>query len=152
MQIRILVYVLIILAKINYLKAYQGPYTLLTDYLLSSHDRNTPPEDKINVDYDIELVKILEVEELKQRISVFVYIVEQWTDLTLSWDSNNFSQIDRTWLPIDSIWIPDILVYNMLDHVNVLKDIRNPVEIYADGRVVHSYPAVYEVTCEIIIS
>ncbi|KAK6059819.1 hypothetical protein COOONC_02528, partial [Cooperia oncophora] len=45
---------------------------------------------------------------------VLVYVVEEWEDATLSWDPTNFSGLRVTWLPEEAIWVPDIIVFNML--------------------------------------
>jgi hypothetical protein len=42
----------------------------------SSFSRNAPPDSIIEVDYEIELVHIVGVDELKQRMTVVVYVVE----------------------------------------------------------------------------
>ncbi|VDK62698.1 unnamed protein product [Cylicostephanus goldi] len=64
--------------------------------------------------HEMELVHIISIDEVRQVIRVLVYVVEQWDDPTLSWDPTNFSGLRFTWLPEDSIWIPDIIVFNML--------------------------------------
>ena len=63
--------------------------------------------------YDMELVNIIQIDELKQHMKVLVYIVEEWTDPTLAWDPASFSGLNVTWLPEVSLWVPDIIVFNM---------------------------------------
>ncbi|VDM74460.1 unnamed protein product [Strongylus vulgaris] len=132
---------------------------------------SAPPDGVVNITHEMELVHIINVDELKQIIRVLVYVVEQWDDPTLSWDPTNFSGLRYTWLPEESIWIPDIIVFNMLvfvrfffqrkrkyelhmstirlDHQELLHSVRSPIRIEYNGRVTFSYPAIYSVMCRI---
>ncbi|KAL6724582.1 hypothetical protein Aduo_019460 [Ancylostoma duodenale] len=100
----------------------------------------------------MELVHIINVDEVKQTMRVLVYVVEEWEDPTLSWDPTNFSGLRVTWLPEDSIWIPDIIVFNMLDHQELLHSVRSPIRISHTGRITFSYPAIYSVMCRINVA
>lgn len=130
-------------------KEFLGPSKKLTKYLLSRHHSCAPPEDVVDVVYEVELVHILNIEEIKNTMTVLVYVEEQWYDKTLSWDPEEFSMVNTTWLPTEHIWIPDIIVFNMLEHLELLKNVRAPVQISSDGHVLRSYPAVYTVMCPI---
>uniref|UniRef100_A0A0K0F3Z4 Proton-gated ion channel subunit pbo-6 (inferred by orthology to a C. elegans protein) n=1 Tax=Strongyloides venezuelensis TaxID=75913 RepID=A0A0K0F3Z4_STRVS len=140
---------------LNFLSVYslQNPsnFASLTNYLQNKHNKISPPDNLIKVFIDIELVHINSIDELHQKMSAVVYMVEEWTDPSLSWDPSDFYGINHTWLPIESIWVPDIIIFNMLEYVNLLENIRMPVKIYFDGRVVYSYPALYTVMCHIEI-
>lgn len=61
----------------------------------------------------MELVHILGIDELKQTMTVLVYVDEKWKDPSLKWDPALFGGIQKTWLPIDKIWLPDIIIFNM---------------------------------------
>ncbi|VDL76071.1 unnamed protein product [Nippostrongylus brasiliensis] len=100
----------------------------------------------------MELVHIITVDELKQTMIVLVYIVEEWNDPTLTWDPTNFSGLRVTWLPEESIWVPDIIVFNMLDHQELLHSVRSPIRVHYTGKVTFSYPAIYSVMCRIGIA
>ncbi|CAI4227021.1 unnamed protein product [Auanema sp. JU1783] len=129
--------------------SYQGALNRLTRHLLAQHDKNAPPDGAVIVTHEMELVHILNIDELKQSMRVLVYIVEEWTDPSLSWDPASFSGVNITWLPEHSIWVPDILVFNMLDHQDLLHSVRSPIKVYHTGRVWFSYPAIYSVMCTI---
>ncbi|KAI1719421.1 tubulin-tyrosine ligase family domain-containing protein [Ditylenchus destructor] len=105
----------------------------LTEFLLSQHNRNAPPDAVVDVHYELELVHILGIDELKQTLTALVYVDERWIDPTLSWRPENFGGIKKTWLPMTTVWMPDIIVFNI------------------DGTVESSHPAVYTITCEINI-
>uniref|UniRef100_A0A183G2E3 Neur_chan_LBD domain-containing protein n=1 Tax=Heligmosomoides polygyrus TaxID=6339 RepID=A0A183G2E3_HELPZ len=123
----------------------------LTEYLFTRHNVNAPPDGLLDVHYEMELVHILGIDELKQTMTVLVYVDEKWNDPSLSWDPALFGGITKTWLPIGQIWVPDIIIFNMLHHEDLLSAVRAPVLIYPNGTVEASHPAVYTVTCEINI-
>ncbi|CAB3399038.1 unnamed protein product [Caenorhabditis bovis] len=128
-----------------------GSSKRLTEYLLSKHNPNAPPDGLLNVEYELELVHILGIDELKQTMTVLIYVDEHWNDPSLVWDPALFGGITKTWMPVDKIWIPDIIIFNMLAHEDLLSAIRAPVRIHYNGTVVASHPAVHTVSCEINI-
>lgn len=99
--------------------------------------RRAPPDGVVQITHEMELVHIITVDELKQTMRVLVYVIEvtaviylvalkillllhvsycshqEWEDATLSWDPTNFSGLRITWIPEESIWVPDIIVFNM---------------------------------------
>ncbi|CAJ0933582.1 unnamed protein product, partial [Mesorhabditis belari] len=130
---------------------YRGPSTLLTKFLQEQHVPSAPPDGVIIVNHEMELVHIIALDELKQTMRVLVYVVQEWNDPSLSWDPQNFANLTHTWLPINTVWIPDIIVFNMLEHSELLKAVRTPVKIEYTGRVTFTYPAIYAVMCELKI-
>ncbi|WKY09316.1 hypothetical protein Q1695_002015 [Nippostrongylus brasiliensis] len=128
-----------------------GSSKKLTEYLFTRHNVNAPPDGLLDVHYEMELVHILGIDELKQTMTVLVYVDEKWNDPSLSWDPALFGGITKTWLPITKIWVPDIIIFNMLHHEDLLSAVRAPALIYPNGTVEASHPAVYTVTCEINI-
>ncbi|UMM38379.1 hypothetical protein L5515_009821 [Caenorhabditis briggsae] len=133
-----------------------GSSKRLTEYLLSKHNHNAPPDGLLYVEYELELVHILGIDELKQTMTVLIYVDEHWIDPSLTWDPALFGGITKTWVPLDKIWVPDIIVFNMvksnrLAHEDLLSAVRAPARIYSNGTVVASHPAVHTVSCEINI-
>ena len=55
-----------------------GSSKRLTEYLLMNHDRNAPPDGVIDVYFELELVHILGIDELKQTMTALVYVDEVW--------------------------------------------------------------------------
>ncbi|PIO73610.1 Neurotransmitter-gated ion-channel ligand binding domain protein [Teladorsagia circumcincta] len=113
--------------------------------------RCAPPDGVVVITHEMELVHIHTVDELKQTMIVLVYVVEEWDDPTLSWDPTNFSGLRVTWLPEEAIWVPDIIVFNMLNHQELLHSVRSPIRVQYTGRVTFSYPAIYSVMCQIVV-
>lgn len=67
---------IVLVSLISALESYQGPSNRLTRYLLAQHQSASPPDGKIIVSHEIELVHIINVDELKQLMEVLVYIDE----------------------------------------------------------------------------
>ncbi|EPB66835.1 Neurotransmitter-gated ion-channel ligand binding domain protein, partial [Ancylostoma ceylanicum] len=86
----------------------------------------------------------------------YVSSFQKWTDPSLSWDPALFGNISKTWIPLSKIWVPDIIIFNMvrasrLQREDLLSAVRAPALIYPNGTVEASHPAVYTVSCEINI-
>uniref|UniRef100_A0A1I7YZ38 Neur_chan_LBD domain-containing protein n=1 Tax=Steinernema glaseri TaxID=37863 RepID=A0A1I7YZ38_9BILA len=128
-----------------------GSSKKLTEHLLGQHNMNAPPDGILDVHYEMELVHILGIDELKQTMTALVYVDEKWQDPSLSWNPEEFGGLTKTWLPMHRIWLPDIIIFNMLHHEDLLSKVRAPAMIYANGTVECSHPAVYTVSCEINI-
>uniref|UniRef100_A0AC34GRM0 Uncharacterized protein n=1 Tax=Panagrolaimus sp. ES5 TaxID=591445 RepID=A0AC34GRM0_9BILA len=121
----------------------------LTQHLMVQHERNAPPEDRVILTLDIDLVNILAVNEVKQRMTLQVFMYEEWFDSTLVWDPDDFGGIEQTWLPVDKIWISDVTVLNTMGFMNIMESIRTPAEVIYTGKVIRSYPALYSIACDI---
>uniref|UniRef100_A0A914XVI6 Neurotransmitter-gated ion-channel ligand-binding domain-containing protein n=1 Tax=Panagrolaimus superbus TaxID=310955 RepID=A0A914XVI6_9BILA len=121
----------------------------LTQHLMIQHERNAPPEDRVILTLDIDLVNILAVNEVKQRMTLQVFMCEEWFDSTLVWDPDDFGGIEQTWLPVDKIWISDVTVLNTMGFMNIMESIRTPAEVLFTGKVIRSYPALYSIACDI---
>ncbi|KAI6238396.1 hypothetical protein M3Y99_00690700 [Aphelenchoides fujianensis] len=126
----------------------------LTDFLLSQHSKEAPPDGLIVIEYELELVHILQIDELKQTLTALVYVDQRWTDPSLSWEPADFGGLNRTWLPVHAIWSADVMVVNLISSSRLHADdviSHSPALIYANGTVECTLPAVYTVSCEINI-
>ena len=74
---------------------------------------------------------------------------QKWEDKSLKWEPAEFSNVTVTWLPEEALWVPDLIVFNMLEHKELLHSVRSPVKVHFNGSVVFSYPAIYTVMCPI---
>ncbi|KAI6230154.1 hypothetical protein M3Y99_01093000 [Aphelenchoides fujianensis] len=125
----------------------------LTDFLLSQHSKEAPPDGLIVIEYELELVHILQIDELKQTLTALVYVDQRWTDPSLSWEPADFGGLNRTWLPVHAIWSADVMVVNLSSCSTACRRRHLPLARShlreRDGRV--HLPAVYTVSCEINI-
>ncbi|CAB3400274.1 unnamed protein product [Caenorhabditis bovis] len=131
---------------------YQGASSRLTNYLLEKHEKSSPPDGIIQVSHNIELVHIVALNELQQNMQVLVYVIEEWDDVSLSWKPHEFAGLTSTWLPENAVWVPDVIVFNTLEHKKLLDAVRAPIRVSSSGRVTYTYPAIYTVLCPIGIA
>ncbi|MFH4980510.1 hypothetical protein AB6A40_007219 [Gnathostoma spinigerum] len=74
----------------------------------------------------------------------------QWYDYRLTWDPQKWNNIYKLHVPTESIWIPDILLYNNADgepHITIMSDAL----VYYTGAVVWKPPSIYKSFCPIDI-
>uniref|UniRef100_A0AC34Q8Q8 Uncharacterized protein n=1 Tax=Panagrolaimus sp. JU765 TaxID=591449 RepID=A0AC34Q8Q8_9BILA len=128
-----------------------GSSKRLTEFLMATHNRYAPPDGIVDIKYELELVHILGIDELKQTMTALVYVDETWRDPSLSWNPRDFGGLTKTWLPMHKVWRPDLIVFNMLHHEDLLSSVRAPVTVHQNGTVECSSPAVFTVSCEINI-
>ena len=51
-------------------------------------------------------------DEKNQIVTTNCWLNQAWVDPELSWNPKEFGGIESILLPYDSIWLPDILLYN----------------------------------------
>ena len=79
---------------------------------------NSAPDGLINIYYELELVHILGIDELKQTMTVLIYVDERWTDPSLQWEPALFGGITKTWLPMDKVFFSRHLdVFGKLNYI-----------------------------------
>ncbi|KAI6239375.1 hypothetical protein M3Y99_00590000 [Aphelenchoides fujianensis] len=114
------------------------------------HSKDAPPDGLIVVEYALQLVHILAIDEVKQTLTARVYVDQEWTDPSLSWNPADFDGLERTWLPLDAIWLPDVIVVNRISSTAPDDPLAQVFAVvYANGTVHCSLPAVFAVACEI---
>ncbi|CAI5455809.1 unnamed protein product [Caenorhabditis angaria] len=133
----------------NVTNGYSG---MLTKFLMEKHEKCSPPDGLVHITHNIELVQIISLNELNQNMQVVVYITQKWIDKTLTWVPEEYGNIRTTWLPDNSIWIPDIIVFNTLEHKALLSAVRSPIKVSSLGEVTFAFPAIYTVLCPIGIA
>ena len=92
------------------------------------------PDKGVVVDVNLFLLSIYGVEEKSQTITGDVYWEITWTDSMLAWNVSEYNGTYNIYVPIESVWMPDIVVSNGVgsskflsnnlrtDHVSVLSD------------------------------
>ena len=41
-----------------------------------------------------------------------MFFLQWWEDFRLAWDKEDYGGIDKIYLPIKKIWVPDVDLYN----------------------------------------
>ncbi|CAH8495713.1 unnamed protein product [Heterobilharzia americana] len=114
------------------------------------HFTATQVAQQITVEFGLELLQILDLDEMDQILTTSVRSLYKWTDHNLIWNPNDYGGIDSVTIPVEHIWIPDILLYNYADE---RLDERRPCDarIGSDGSVLWNPMSIFKSTCSVDI-
>uniref|UniRef100_A0A672V6M9 5-hydroxytryptamine receptor 3A n=1 Tax=Strigops habroptila TaxID=2489341 RepID=A0A672V6M9_STRHB len=91
----------------------------LSHYLLAHYQKGTRPvrdwRTTTNVAIDLMVYAILSVDEKNQVLTTYIWYRQHWTDEFLRWDPARFDNLTQISLPMESIWVPDILINEFVD-------------------------------------
>lgn len=66
----------------------------------------------VNVTFSFSLTQLIDVDERKEIITTNAWIRQSWRDYRLIWHPAEFNNLTKIHLPHESIWKPDIILYN----------------------------------------
>ncbi|CAI4221447.1 unnamed protein product [Auanema sp. JU1783] len=120
---------------------------LLADYnkLVRPVDNNS---DTLVVRFKLKLSQLLDVHEKNQIMTTNVWLQHSWTDYKLRWDPEDYGGVDVLYVPSDTIWLPDIVLYNNADG-NYQVTIMTKAKLSYNGTVEWAPPAIYKSMCQI---
>ncbi|GMR54910.1 hypothetical protein PMAYCL1PPCAC_25105, partial [Pristionchus mayeri] len=118
---------------------------LLSDYnkLVRPVDNNT---ETLVVKFKLKLSQLLDVHEKNQIMTTNVWLQHSWTDYKLRWDPEEYGGV--LYVPSDTIWLPDIVLYNNADG-NYQVTIMTKAKLMYNGTVEWAPPAIYKSMCTI---
>uniref|UniRef100_A0A8C3Y5J1 5-hydroxytryptamine receptor 3A n=1 Tax=Catharus ustulatus TaxID=91951 RepID=A0A8C3Y5J1_CATUS len=91
----------------------------LAHHLLAHYQKGTRPvrdwRTTTNVALDLMVYAILSVDEKNQVLTTYIWYRQHWTDEFLKWDPAHFDNLTEISLPVESIWVPDILINEFVD-------------------------------------
>ncbi|NXF09272.1 5HT3A protein, partial [Smithornis capensis] len=91
----------------------------LSHYLLAHYQKGTRPvrdwRTTTNVAIDLMVYAILSVDEKNQVLTTYIWYRQHWTDEFLKWNPAHFDNLTQISLPVESIWVPDILINEFVD-------------------------------------
>ncbi|GAA31334.2 acetylcholine receptor subunit alpha-L1 [Clonorchis sinensis] len=105
---------------------------------------------QITVEFGLELLQILDLDEMDQVVTVSVRTLHKWKDYNLIWDPADYDGISSVTVPSSYLWLPDIALYNYADER--LSE-RRPCEVrvYSDGTVFWGPMAIFKSMCSVEI-
>nr|ADF56010.1 nicotinic acetylcholine receptor alpha subunit 63a [Teladorsagia circumcincta] len=120
---------------------------LLADYnkLVRPVDNNS---DTLVVRFKLKLSQLLDVHEKNQIMTTNVWLQHSWTDYKLRWNPDDYGGVDVLYVPSDTIWLPDIVLYNNADG-NYQVTIMTKAKLSYNGTVEWAPPAIYKSMCQI---
>jgi hypothetical protein len=98
-------------AQVNrsYIEAY------LKKTVFSSYDKQIRPNETVNIGLGVSLLKIISIDEVQGIMRSSIYLYALWMDPRLAWDPANHSGIRALFVPISSLWLPDLYIINSAD-------------------------------------
>ncbi|XP_067032749.1 neuronal acetylcholine receptor subunit alpha-10-like isoform X2 [Acropora muricata] len=107
----------------------------------------------VEVLFDFELITIREVNAKDQTISVYGWIRQRWNNPLLQWNASEYGGIDSIQTTANSVWVPDILIYNNVDVQDRVgggpTTYKTNVVIRSNGDNEWSSPALFKTVCAI---
>ncbi|KAG9346609.1 hypothetical protein JZ751_006920 [Albula glossodonta] len=123
---------------------------LFKDYNLKVRPARTWDE-KVMVRVGMTLSQLISLNEKNEEMTTNVFMNLAWSDYRLSWNPEEFDDINVLRIPPNKVWRPDIYLINNNDgqfdvalYVNVL--------VYSDGTVKWLPPAIYRSSCSIEVA
>lgn len=102
----------------------------------------------LSVHINLELDKLLDINEVAGTVSVLSAITSYWSTERFAWDPSLYSGIDSVFLPRDAVWLPGIYLYNTgRAPWEAEADKTFKVEVMHDGYVVDYLPVTLTYTC-----
>lgn len=130
----------------------QRLYRDLIDPVYSKYDYRVRPvqeyTDILDVRLGLRLTAIADVDERNQILATNFWMKHVWYDGNLKWNPEDYGNITAVSVPAESIWRPDIVLYNNAEG-NYQIVIMTKAMVHNDGKIVWEPPAIYKSYCEI---
>uniref|UniRef100_A0A8W8HLL8 Uncharacterized protein n=2 Tax=Magallana gigas TaxID=29159 RepID=A0A8W8HLL8_MAGGI len=103
---------------------------------------------QLTVKLGMRLSQLLDVDEKNQIMTSSVWLRQEWVDPRLRWDPRLYGGISMTHIPSESLWRPDIVIYNNADGDFVVT-LQTKATVYHTGKIVWEPPVIYKTYCPI---
>ncbi|CAD5208516.1 unnamed protein product [Bursaphelenchus xylophilus] len=134
---------------------YQTEEQRLLYHLMRTYERSVRPvrnaSTTITVKLGMTLTNIFDIDEKSQVLTINVWLDQEWKDELLAWEPKQFSGITSIRLPCDTIWLPDILLYNNADDFTS-GYMRSRAMVFYDGTVFWPPPTRLRSLCKIDVT
>lgn len=126
---------------------------LFSDYTAESRPVKNASH-TVQVTFALALNQLLDLDEKNQILSTSVWIYEEWQDEMLRWSPSNYDGQQAIMIPADSVWLPDIFIFNtaganMDGFVNVN---GSKVAVDYDGTVRWMVPLMVASVCAVDVT
>uniref|UniRef100_A0A3P9LPF5 Acetylcholine receptor subunit alpha-like n=1 Tax=Oryzias latipes TaxID=8090 RepID=A0A3P9LPF5_ORYLA len=104
----------------------------------------------VEVTVGLQLIQLISVDEVNQIVTSNVRVKQQWTDVNLKWNPDDYGGIKKIRVPSTEIWKPDLVLYNNADgDFAIIHETKVLLEY--SGKITWNPPAIFKSYCEIIV-
>ncbi|KAI2808030.1 hypothetical protein BLOT_005972 [Blomia tropicalis] len=127
----------------------------LFNYLMRNYDTNIRPIKNssmaIHIRLGITLAQIFDLDEKNQVLTTNIWLDQEWFDEFLTWNASDYGNIVKIRVPCQSIWLPDIVLYNNADDYTRGYMCSRAV-IEPNGNVFWPPPTKFRSTCQVDVT
>ncbi|XP_039357520.1 5-hydroxytryptamine receptor 3A-like [Mauremys reevesii] len=113
--------------------------------------RHTIPKENwkepLKVEIEFILISILLVTEKLQTVTVYFLVTMKWKNVFVTWNPQDFCNISKLVLPVDTFWSPYIVIYEQVDEEKSLS--RPLLSITHNGMVSTTQQHQVTITCSL---
>ncbi|GMS95849.1 hypothetical protein PENTCL1PPCAC_18024, partial [Pristionchus entomophagus] len=154
-------HMIIIMIESSSISSYQSTKLLphyvgssVMNSILDGYDRRvapSPPNGPVLIHMTIVLGILTELRENQQVASIVMSHVQRWKDPGLAWNPDKFNGTRQIIMPVSSIWVPKMFIYNSMETKQMLPDEKFDARINYLGEVKVNNPEYVTVICRLNI-
>uniref|UniRef100_A0A673MWZ1 Cholinergic receptor nicotinic alpha 1 subunit n=1 Tax=Sinocyclocheilus rhinocerous TaxID=307959 RepID=A0A673MWZ1_9TELE len=107
-------------------------------------------KDPVVVTVGLQLIQLISVDEVNQIVNSNVRLKQQWKDVNLKWNPDDYGGIRKIRIPSTDIWKPDLVLYNNADGDFAIVH-ETKVLLEHTGMITWTPPAIFRSYCEIVV-
>ncbi|XP_071388084.1 neuronal acetylcholine receptor subunit alpha-5 [Centroberyx affinis] len=140
--------------RIPKLSSYAKTEDKLLKYLFRNYQKWVRPVEYLNetvrVKFGLAISQLVDVNEKNQFMTTNVWMKQEWLDMKLRWNPDDYLGITTIRVPSDTIWIPDIVLYDNAD--GRFEGTVTKAVVKYDGTISWTPPANYKSACTIDVT
>ncbi|XP_057699174.1 neuronal acetylcholine receptor subunit beta-3a [Corythoichthys intestinalis] len=102
--------------------------------------------DTITVRFGLKISQLVDVDEKNQLMTTNVWLWQEWVDVKLKWNPDEYGGITSLRVPSETIWLPDIVLYENADG-RFEGSLMTKAIVRWDGSITWTPPASYKSSC-----
>ncbi|XP_061684648.1 neuronal acetylcholine receptor subunit beta-3a isoform X2 [Syngnathoides biaculeatus] len=102
--------------------------------------------DTITVRFGLKISQLVDVDEKNQLMTTNVWLWQEWVDVKLKWNPDEYGGIPSIRVPSETIWLPDIVLYENADG-RFEGSLMTKAIVRWDGTITWTPPASYKSSC-----
>ncbi|KAL3995941.1 hypothetical protein ACER0C_008597 [Sarotherodon galilaeus] len=102
--------------------------------------------DTITVRFGLKISQLVDVDEKNQLMTTNVWLWQEWVDVKLKWNPDDYGGITSIRVPSETIWLPDIVLYENADG-RFEGSLMTKAIVRWDGTITWTPPASYKSSC-----